>query len=243
MKFNANPPSAQEVLNQLRRLADAKARASLAYFKSSPIRALGVRAPLLHALARKIGRNHALAQQLWATGVHEARIVAALIDEPEKVTARQMNRWARDFDSWDVVDGCCCYLFPYARARWRMIPTWSRRKEEFIKRAAFALLAYLAYKDKGAPDAQFRKLLLLIRREARDPRNFVKKAINWALRNIGKRNRALNGAAIRTARQIQRDARTCRGPAARSAALWLASGALRELQSPAVQRRLKSRSS
>jgi len=144
-----------------------------------------------------------------------------------------MNRWARDFDSWDVVDAACCYLFVYAAPAWKKTSEWSRRKEEFIKRAAFSLMAYLAYKDEATPDARFIRLLIVIRRESRDDRNFVRKAVNWALRNIGKRNRALNRAAIRTARQIRLlDS---------SAARWIAADALRELTGPAVQRRLRQR--
>ena len=240
MKRNPHPPTVNEVLRRLRTLADPRARAGYSYFKCTPTKAYGVRAPLLHRLAREIGRNHALAQKLWATGVHEARILAALIDEPERVTWQQMERWARDFDSWDVVDTCCCYLFPYTRDAWRIIPAWSRRQEEFVKRAAFAQLAYLAYKDKQAPDAQFAKYLALVRRHATDPRNFVKKAVNWALRNIGKRNRALNAAAIRTAQHIRaQTAPACKDPLGRAAALWCAADALRELQSSAVQRRLR----
>jgi 3-methyladenine DNA glycosylase AlkD len=154
-----------------------------------------------------------------------------------------MNRWARDFDSWDVVDAACCYLFVYAAPAWKKTVEWSRRKEEFVKRAAFSLMAYLAYKDKTSSDAKFLSLLAIIRRESRDHRNFVKKAVNWALRNIGKRNRALNRAAIRTARAIhsansgpsQRIARIAGAASAR----WIASDALRELTGPAVQRRLR----
>ena len=236
---NPDPPSVAEILRRLRALADRQARASYAYFKATPTKALGVRAPLLHRLAREIGRNHELALKLWATGVHEAHSVAALIDEPEKVTRRQMERWARDFDSWDVVDSCCCYLFPYTHDAWKVIPAWSRRKEEFVKRAAFALLAYLAYKDKEASDAEYLRHLPLIRRHATDHRNFVKKAVNWALRNIGKRNRALNAAAIAAAQQIRSQvAPACKDPQGRAAALWCAADALRELQSSAVQRRL-----
>jgi 3-methyladenine DNA glycosylase AlkD len=239
VKRNPNPSSVAEILRRLRALADPKARAIYSYFKCTPTKAYGVRAPLLHRLAREIGRNHNLALKLWATGVHEARSVAALIDQPERVTRQQMERWAGDFDSWDVVDSCCCYLFPYTRDAWKVIPAWSRRREEFVKRAAFAQLAYLTYKDKSASDEQFAKHLPLIRRHATDPRNFVKKAVNWALRNIGKRNRRLNAAAIRTAQQIRTQvAPACKDAQGRTAALWCAADALRELQSPGVQRRL-----
>jgi 3-methyladenine DNA glycosylase AlkD len=239
VKRNPHPPSAQEVLRRLRALGTTRGRAAYAYFGCTPTKALGVPAPALHRLAGQLGRNHRLAEQLWATGVHEARTLAALVDEPQRVTRRQMERWARDFDSWDMVDSCCCYLFPYTRHAWKVIAPWSRRQEEFVKRAAFAQLAYLAYKDKSASDEQFARHLPLIRRHATDHRNFVKKAVNWALRNIGKRNRRLNAAAIRTAQQIRTQvAPACKDAQGRTAALWCAADALRELQSPAVQRRL-----
>ncbi len=220
------------VLGELRALADPRVRAKLVHFNIHVADAHGISVPLLHALARKIGRNHALAEQLWATGNHEAKCLAALIGEPARVTSAQMNRWARDFDSWDVVDAACCYLFVYAAPAWKKTAEWSRRKEEFVKRAAFSMMAYLAYKDKAAPNAKFIRLLAIIRRESRDDRNFVKKAVNWALRNIGKRNRALNRTAIRTAHEIR--------AIDSSAARWIASDALRELTGSAVQKRLRS---
>jgi 3-methyladenine DNA glycosylase AlkD len=152
-----------------------------------------------------------------------------------------MDRWARDFDSWDVVDAACCYLFVSAAPAWKKTTVWSLHKEEFVKRAAFSLMAYLAYKDKAAPNAKFVRLLAIIRRESRDDRNFVRKAVNWALRNIGKRNRALNRAAVRVAREIRT---TNSGPyqhiAGAAVARWIAADALRELTGPAVQRRLRN---
>jgi len=230
-----------QVLADLRALADPRVRANLAHFNIHVADAHGISAPALHALARKIGRNHALAEQLWATGNHEAKCLAALIGEPARVTSAQMNRWARDFDSWDVVDAACCYLFVHAAPAWKKTAEWSRRKEEFVKRAAFSLMAYLAYKDKTAPDAKFLRLLAIIRRESRDDRNFVRKAVNWALRNIGKRNRALNRAAIRTAREIRtQNSGASHRIAGAAAARWIAADALRELTSPAVQKRLRN---
>lgn len=156
-----------------------------------------------------------------------------MIGEPERVTVAQMDRWALDFDSWDVVDGTCCDLFVHAAPAWKKAIEWSRRKEEFVKRAGFSLMAYLSYKDKSALDEKFLRLLAIIERESRDDRHFVKKAVNWALRNIGKRNLALNRAAIHTAKQIRAlDSSTAR---------WIAADALRELNSPAVQRRLNKK--
>ena len=195
-------------------------------------------APRLHALAKSLGKNHARAQALWRSGRHRARLLAALTDAAEQVTAAQMQRWAGDFDSWDLVDCCCCYLFAHAKPRWKMAVRWTRASGEFQRRAAFALMAYLAYKDKQATDTQFRKHLPYVECAASDPRHFVKKAVNWALRNIGKRNRALNAAAIDSALRIRSRAGRLKDAAARNAALWVAADALRELRSPAVQRRL-----
>ncbi len=191
----------------------------------------GISTPVLHALAKRIGKDHQLAQDLWKTGIHEAQILATLIGEPERVSAAEMERWASDFDSWDVVDATCCYLYAHARPAWNKAAAWSRRSEQFVKRASFSLTAYLSYKDKTAPDARFVRFLRVIEREAHDERNFVKKAVNWALRNIGKRNLRLNREAIRAAERIRRQ-----GP---RAARWIAADALRELKSAAVQTRLR----
>lgn len=219
------------VLRELKELADPKVRAKLAYFGVNVPKAYGISAPVLHAFARHIGRNQALAEELWSTGIHEARILATLIGEPEKITAAQMERWVRDFNSWDLVDTACCYLYAQAKPAWAKIIEWSRRRGEFEKRAAFSLAAYLAYKDKVAENSKFELFLAVIERESHDERNFVRKAVNWALRNIGKRNLRLNAAAIRSAERIHRqDSR---------AAQWIAADALRELKSEAVQARIR----
>jgi 3-methyladenine DNA glycosylase AlkD len=220
-----------EVLRELKTLADPEARAKMSYWGINVPKAHGVSAPLLHTLSRHIGKDHALAEQLWASGIHEARILAALIGEPEKVTSAQMDRWARDFNSWDVVDTACRYLYAFAKPAWSKTDAWSGRPEEFVKRAAFSLMAYLSYIDKQATDARFVRLLKVIERESDDERNFVRKAVNWALRNIGKRNLRLNGDAIRAAERIR-----LRGS---RAARWIAADALRELKSAAVQKRLR----
>src|SRR6266436_4533030 len=212
----------RRVLRELKNLANPKVRAKMAYFGVNVPKAHGISVPVLHALARRIGKNHELADQLWATGIHEARILATLIAESAKVTSAQMERWVRDFDSWDVVD---------AAPAWTKIDVWSRRRKEFEKRAAFSLAAYLSYKDKTAADARFDRFLRVIEREAWDERNFVRKAVNWALRNIGKRNLRLNRAAIVTAERIRRQGSR--------AARWIAADALRELRSDAVQARLR----
>ena len=219
------------VLQELKTVADPRVRAKMSYFGVNVPKAYGVSTPILQALAKHIGRNHQLAQELWESGIHEARILATFIGEPEKVTAAEMERWASDFDSWDVVDATCCYLYAQAKPAWSKVAAWSRRKEEFVKRASFSLVAYLSYKDKAASDARFVQFLRVIEREARDERNFVKKAVNWALRNIGKRNIRLNREAIRAAEKIRRqDSRAAR---------WIAADALRELKGAAVQARLK----
>jgi 3-methyladenine DNA glycosylase AlkD len=225
--------SQASVLRELKRLANPRVRAKMAYFGVNVLKAQGISAPILHALARRIGKNHGLAEQLWSSGIHEARILAALIGEPDKVTATQMERWAREFDSWDVVDATCGYLYAATRLAWRQVEAWSSRPEEFIKRAAFSLAAYLSYKDKQAPDARFERFLRVIERQSYDERNFVRKAVNWALRNIGKRNLRLNRSAIRAAERIRRQG-------SRSAR-WIAADALRELRSAAVQRRLRGK--
>jgi len=223
--------TAAAVVRELKSVADPKVRAKLAYFGINAPKAFGISAPVLHAFARHIGKDQALAEQLWSTGIHEARILAPLIGEHEKITSARMERWVRDFDSWDVVDTACCYLYAAAKPAWSKIHQWSRRPAEFEKRAAFSLAAYLSYKDKAADDAQFERFLSVIERESCDERNFVKKAVNWALRNIGKRNARLNAAAIRCAERIRKQG-------SRSAR-WIAAGALRELRSDAVQTRLR----
>ena len=190
--------------------------------------------PALKKMAREIGRHHALAQELWKSEIHEARALATLIDEPEKVTQRQMDKWAKDFDNWAVCDGACINLFRYTRFAHQKCVEWSARRAEFVKRAAFALMAGLAVADKAASDDAFLKFLPLIERAAVDERNMVKKGVNWALRQIGKRNARLNRAALAACRAIYRlDSRAAR---------WIASDARREIQSPAVQQRLKVQS-
>jgi 3-methyladenine DNA glycosylase AlkD len=228
---NRGARSKAAVLRELKSLADPRVRAKMDYFGVHVSQAHGISAPVLHALAKRIGKNHSLALELWPEGFHEARILATLIGESERVTAAEMERWARDFDSWDVVDSACCYLYAHAKPAWSKAVAWSRRREEFVKRAAFSLLAYLSYKDKAAPDSKFARFLSVIEREAHDERNFVRKAVNWALRNIGKRNLQLNREAIRTAKRI-------RHQGTRSAR-WIAADALRELRSDAVQARLR----
>ena len=186
----------EDILQRLKSLANAENVAGMARFGINPQNTLGISVPVLRKMAREIGRDHALAQELWSSGVHEARILAALVDDPRLVTEAQMDAWAADFDSWDVCDQCCANLFDKTEPAYRKAVEWAARDEEFVKRAGFALMAALAWHDKRAPDEAFLAFLPVIQRESVDGRNFVRKAVNWALRTIGKRNAALNIRAI-----------------------------------------------
>ena len=219
------------VIQQLKAQANPANVAGMARFGINTNATLGVPVPVLRALAKSLGTDHPLALQLWASGIHEARILASLIADRTQVNRSLMNRWARDFDSWDVCDQVCSNLFrytPYAREK---AVEWSGHRQEFVKRAAFVLMAGLVMVEKSADDTDFLPFLDLIEREAHDPRNFVKKALNWALRTIGKRNRALNKLAVARARRILKQ----EGKAAQ----WVARDALRELNSEKIQARLR----
>jgi len=221
----------EQAVDRLRSMGDPKAVEGMARFGIQSSNSFGVSVPKLRALAREVGRDHQLALKLWETGLHDARLLASMVDEPEQVTIDQMDRWVRDFDSWDVVDGSCGNLFdktPFAVAKAR---EWCEREEEFVKRAGFVLMAELAVHDKQANDMLFLDFLPLIIAGASDKRNFVKKAVNWSLRQVGKRNLRLNKAAVSTALKIQKTGS--------GAAKWVASDALRELKSPQVQKRLR----
>ena len=221
-----------DVLKKLKSLSNPKAVAGMARFGINPDNTYGVSIPNLRKMAKEIRKDHNLAQQLWSSGIHEARILAGMIDEAEIVTEKQMEGWVRDFDSWDVCDQVCMNLFEDTPFASKKAVAWSKRKEEFIKRAGFVLMARLSVSNKKADDKQFEKFLPIIKRESADNRNFVKKAVNWALRQIGKRNLRLNKKAIETAKEIQKiDSKAAR---------WVASDALRELKNEAVQRRLRS---
>jgi 3-methyladenine DNA glycosylase AlkD len=216
-------PTAEALIAHLQSLANPANVAGMARYGINSASALGISLPVLRHLARQTGRDHRLAEQLWASGIHEARILASLVEEPRQVSEDQMERWVSEFDSWDVCDQVCSNLFDKTPFAYRKVIEWSDRPEEFVRRAAFALLAALASHDKRAPDAQFEPYFTLIAGAATDERNYVKKAVNWALRGLGKRSRHLNLQAIATARQIQGlDSRAAR---------WIAADALRELQS------------
>lgn len=227
----AAPNTCEQVLNKLKSQADPQAVAGMARFGIDVPDIWGVSAPKLRRLAKEIGKDHKLAAQLWRTGIHDARLLATLIDDPAKVTERQMERWAKDFNSWGVCDAACGCLFDKTPYAWDKAVEWTGRSEEYIKRAGFVLMATLAVHDKKAPDEWFEAFLPYLIEHATDERNFVKKAVNWALRQIGKRNRRLNKLAIKTAGDIRKlDSRAAR---------WIAADALRELTHERVQERLK----
>src|SRR5262245_24213689 len=169
----------RQCLGALRRLGSRRNVQGMARFGIRARNVYGVSKPRLDALARRVGKSHALALQLWNSGVHDARILAGLVDEPQLVGAAQMARWVRDFDNWDVTDGTCCHLFAHNAFAWQKALEWSRKPGEFQKRAGFALMAYMAVHDKRAADHKFVRFLPIIRREALDDRNFVRKAVNW----------------------------------------------------------------
>jgi 3-methyladenine DNA glycosylase AlkD len=210
------------VLAELRRLANPTNVAGMGRFGIVGQNLLGISVVQLRAIAKRTGRNHALAEALWASGIFEARILAAFVAEPARVTRRQANAWAKDFECWADCDGLCIHLFRKAAFANDLAIAWSCRREELVKRAGFTLMATLAVHDKTAGNEVFRSYLARVREEATDERHKVKKGVNWALRQIGKRNLILNREAIRTAKVIRaKDSRAAR---------WIAGDALRELQ-------------
>ncbi len=221
------------IVRRLKSLANPANVAGMARYGISTQGTLGVSVPVLRGLAKEIGVDHRLAQELWTSGIHEARMLAGFIGDPDRVDEKLLERWAKDFDSWDICDQVCSNLFDRTAFAHAKAVEWSRRKETFVKRAGFVLMAALAVHDKKAADAAFLRFMPIIRRESGDDRNFVKKAVNWALRQIGKRSRTLNRAAIATADGIRKTES--------KAARWIAADALRELRSPAVQARLRKR--
>jgi 3-methyladenine DNA glycosylase AlkD len=225
---------AQAILDELEARSNPANVAGMARYGIRGAKVYGVSMAIVRRLAKNAGRDHALAAELWKTGALEARLMAGFVEEPGRVTPAQMERWAKAFDSWALCDGICIHLFgrtPHAASHAR---AWAGRPEEFVKRAGFALMATLAVHETSASDAPFRQFLGIVEREADDPRNFVKKAVNWALRQIGKRNHALHEAAVAT----------CRRLAARSGpARWVGADALRELLSPKTLARMRGRRS
>lgn len=223
-----------DVLKKLKGLSDPEAVKGMARFGINPENTFGISIPNLRKIAREAGIDHTLAKQLWASGIHEARILAGMVADPAKTTEEQMESWVKDFDSWDVCDGCCMNLFEKTGFAYRKAVEWSANDKEFIKRAGFVMMARLAVSDKKTDDKQFELFLTIIKREATDNRNFVKKAVNWALRQIGKRSLDLNSKALAAAREIQQiNSKSAR---------WIASDAIRELTSTAVIARLQAKS-
>lgn len=217
----------KEIISELKKHSKPKNREGMARFGINPKHALGVRIPVLRDLAKRIGKNHQLAHNLWKTKIHEARILAGMIDEPKMVTEKQMEQWVRGFNSWDLCDQCCANLFDKIPCGWEKAKEWPKRKEEFVRRAGFALMAYLACHDKKAKDKDFLKFFPVIKKYSTDERNFVRKAVNWALRQIGKKNKNLNKKAIALAKEIQKiDSKTAK---------WIANDAIRELSDKKFQ--------
>ncbi|MGD9536552.1 MAG: DNA alkylation repair protein [Alphaproteobacteria bacterium] len=222
---------AEEVVARLRVLGRPAALPHMARYGIDTSNAFGVAVPALRRLAREIGRDHALAGELWASGIHDARLLAGMIADPARLNAADAEAWALDFRSWDLCDQCCLNLFRHLPFAHELAARWQAHEREFVRRAAFSLIAVLAVHDKAAGDDRFAAYLPLIEVASGDPSPMVRKSVNWALRQIGKRNAALNAAAIRAAERIAK-----RGGTAR----WVASDALRELRSPSVQARLRS---
>jgi 3-methyladenine DNA glycosylase AlkD len=216
-----------EILKRLHAAGSAANVAGMARYGIRPAKAYGVATPVIRSIARELGRNTKLASALWSTNVLEARMLATMIADPAEIPEEEVERWVREFDCWSVCDSACIGLLWNTPFAWRKVREWSRREPEYERRAAFALLAGLAVHDKQATDKQFRAALRLISKAAGDERNFVKKAVNWALRQIGKRNAELREAAIEIAEElIATESRSAR---------WIGRDAVRELRRQAVR--------
>lgn len=222
--------TADEVITHLKSISTHAHLQGMQKFGIDSTHAIGVSIPQLRAVAKKIKVNHTLALELWKTGVHEARILASMIDDPAQVTGKQIDSWVKDFNSWDLCDQVCGNLFDRTPHVVDKVTKYSTNKKEFIKRAAFTIMAEYAVHNKTAPDKIFIEWLTIVEREACDERNFVSKAVNWALRGIGKRNRALNAEALKTAKSIL--AQNAK------AAKWVALNAIKELESEAVKKKV-----
>lgn len=223
-----------EIITRLKSMANQKNVQGMARYGINPKNNLGVSIYNLRPLAKEIGKDHKLALKLWESEIHDARLLAVFIDDPLQVTSKQMDSWVEDFDSWDVCDQACTSLFDLTPYAWEKVLLWSESDKEFVKRAAFSIIAGLAVHDKKSDDSKFQSFFPIIKKESIDDRNYVKKAVNWALRNIGKRNINLNKKAIETAKQIRNiDSKSAK---------WIANDAIRELTSGKIQKRLKKKS-
>lgn len=224
-------PNAGEILKRLESMRNEKNVEGMQRFGIRGARMLGISVYDIKKIAKDMERNHEIANDLWESGIHEARMLAAFTDEIDKVTEKQMEEWVLDFDSWDICDQTCAYLFDKTHWAYDKAFEWAERDEEFVKRAGFVLMAALSVHDKKAKDSKFEQFFPVIKREAHDERNFVKKAVNWTLRQIGKRNIQLNKNAIKVGEELEKmESRSAR---------WIAKDALRELRSEKTQERLK----
>jgi len=220
-----------EVIKQLRSMGDPKNIEGMGRFGIKTENNLGNSVTTLRNFAKKIGKNHDLAVKLWDSGIRDARMVAACIEDPTTVSEDQVDNWVKDFDSWDICDHCCGHLIDKTPFAYKKAKEWTQRKEEFQKRAGFSLMAWLAVHDKKTDDPEFEGFLTIIKKESTDERNYVRKAVNWALRNIGKRNITMNKKAIEISKEIQKiDSKTAR---------WIASDAIRELASEKIQEKVR----
>ena len=223
--------NAKEIIEILKKNGREENRIGMSRYGINVEKAFGCSIPLLREIAKQNKKNHELALSLWNTEFHEARILASMIDDPKQVDEAQMENWVKDFNSWDLCDQCCMNLLEDIPSAWEKAIEWSERKEEYVKRAGFVLMARFAVSDKKAGDEKFLLFFKLIEMHSADERNMVKKAVNWALRQIGKRNKSLHPVAIKYCEKIlKQDSK---------AAKWIAADALRELKCEAVQKRLK----
>lgn len=223
----------KKIIGQIKKHSNEKNRQGMARFGIEVKYALGASMPVLRKLAKELGKNHKLAGGLWATKIHEARILACLIDDSKLIREAQMEKWVSVFNSWDLCDQCCMNLFDKTSLAEKKAIEWAKRNEEFVRRAGFALMATLAVHDKKMADKDFLKFFPLIQKTASDERNFVRKAVNWALRQIGKRNKNLNKEALILAKNIlKQDSKSAK---------WIARDAIRELESPAVQKKISKK--
>ena len=221
----------EEIIAQLKSQGSEANREGMHRFGITLENTLGVPLPYLRNMAKSYRNNHALALQLWETGIHEARMLATMIDNPADVTEEQMEHWVHDFNSWDICDQCCCNFFDKSPYALQKIEEWVERDEEYVKRAGFVLMAVLAVHDKGMEDKVFISFLPIILKHAGDNRNFVRKAVNWALRQIGKRNQVLYDAALQFSKELMLSEN--------KNAKWIASDAYRELMGQTAINRMK----
>jgi 3-methyladenine DNA glycosylase AlkD len=222
--------SYEEIIQLLEENADPEALAGMARAGITPDQAYGVKIPILRKIAKKAGRNSELAKKLWAKNTRETRILACMIEDPKTITEAQAEEWVKEFDYWEICDQCIMNLFDRTKFTMQKIFEWTKRDEEYVKRAGFALIARVAWSDRSKSDEEILKFLPLIIREAKDERNMVKKAVNWALRQIGKRNLILNKEAVKVSKEILKmDSKSAK---------WIATDTIKELTSEAVLKRL-----